>query len=205
MRIRAFALGVVLVALFSVPAWSQEEDFGRPGWFVGGGLNFAVEEFDVDQVENFSGERVDVSNSIGFEARGGYRLNRWVAFEGNWQYYSGFDIEDRFGNEVLNLSAFSFFANAKGYPLDGRFQPYGLFGMGVLRAEVTDDFGFNINESDAVFAVKVGGGIDVYFTEHLLGYFDVNYLIGTSDMNFGGPADVGTNMVPMSWGVQWRF
>lgn len=198
---------VVLTTVIGAGAQEPEEDFGRRGWFVGGGLNFAIEQFDVHRAEIFSGVPIDVSNSVGVDVRGGYRVNRWFAAEGNLQYYSGFDLEDAYDTyDWGDTQSFSFFANAKGYPLAGRFQPYGLFGIGVQAASISRDYyRYYDSDTDATFAMKVGGGIDIYFTDHILGYFDVNYMFTASDLNFGGPTSIGTNIIPMSWGVQYRF
>jgi len=206
MRPGALALAALLVLATAGAAAAQEEDddFGRAGPYVGGGFVWAFENFDLDQVRSFSGVDVSASGSPGLDLRGGYRFNRWIAVEGNYQYYANFDI-DTGDADVFDLRAFSFFASAKGYPLDGRVQPYGMFGIGVMGALLEDDYDLDIEETDASFTLRAGGGIDVYVTRHFLLNLDVAYLITTSDMNFGGPADVGTDVIPLAVTGQYRF
>lgn len=203
MVMACLALFALTTAASRLPA-QEAEDFGRPGGYIGGGFTWAFENFDFDQVSALTGTDVSASGSPGFDVRGGYRFNEYVALEGDFQYYANFDIEAA-GVDVLSANAFSFFANVKGYPLAGRVQPYGLFGIGVLRAAIEDDFGLGVSESDAAFALRFGGGLDVYVTEHVLLNLDVGYLLTPSDMNFGGPVDIGTDLIPLTVGAQYRF
>ena len=169
MRGAALVLAASLVLSAAAVASGQEEeseeDFGRRGWYVGGGFVYGFENFDFSEGKRLTGVDVSASGSPGVDIRGGYRFNRWVAVEGNLDYFANFDICAN-GSTILNADAFSFFANAKGYPLDGRVQPYGLFGIGVLAAAINYDYGYDYDdvESDAVFAVRLGGGLDVYVT-----------------------------------------
>lgn len=204
MRIAAAVLGVTLAFARASGVTAQDEDFGRPGGYVGGGFVYGFENFDLDEVSDFAGVDVCASGAPGFEVRGGYRFNPYLAVEGTLDYYASFDIEAE-GREVFDVLAASFFANAKGYPLSGRVQPYGMFGIGVLTAHLEDDYGFDISETDASFALRIGGGLDVYVTPKFLLNLDVAYVIATSDMNFGGPADVGTNLIPLAFTGQYRF
>ncbi len=198
-------LCTLLGLLVGAPLHAQEgEHFGRPGWYVGGGFTWAFENFDFDEVNAYTGVDLSASGSPGFDVRGGYRINEFVAIEADFQYYADFDV-DAAGFDVLSADAFSFFGSVKGYPLSGRVQPYGLFGIGVLRAELEDDLGFGVSGDDAAFTLRFGGGLDVYVTEHVLLNLDVGYLLVPTDMNFGGPVDVGTDLIPLTVGAQYRF
>lgn len=208
------AVSLALAAATTSAAQEEEEDFGRRGWYVGGGFVYGFENFDLSELSGIAGVDISASGSPGIDIRGGYRFNRWVALEGNFDYYADFDIEAN-GSTVFNADAFSFFANAKGYPLDGRVQPYGLFGIGVLAAAIDYDFDYDYYdydyydyenvETDAVFAVRLGGGVDVYVTPKFLLNLDVGYVFATSDMNLGGPADIGTDLIPLALTGQFRF
>src|SRR5262245_43874250 len=107
---RRFALAICLVLASGGPAAAPETeaepDFGRPGWYVGGGFVYGFENFDLDQVSNATGFDISSSGSPGFDVRGGYRFNRWVALEGNLDYYANFNIEAD-GVDVLHADAFT--------------------------------------------------------------------------------------------------
>ena len=128
----AVLLGLVIGIGFDAAAAraGDEVDFTRPRAFVGGGFGGAFNTGDFD----------DAGNSLGTEARGGYRFHPHVAVEGQisrfWNVGGDSDLGD------LDLRTLSFTANVKKFwPIgSGRWQPYLLAGIGVTRANLDVEF-----------------------------------------------------------------
>jgi len=72
---RTFRLVGVVVLLVGPVAAAEpaKNDFGRTGWYVGGGATYAF--------ENFSSGGVSVDDSAGFKLQGGYRAHPNFAAE----------------------------------------------------------------------------------------------------------------------------
>jgi opacity protein-like surface antigen len=74
--------------------------------------------------------------------------------------------------------------NFKAYLLTGRFQPYGLVGIGAMTIDSRiDDVVGNAGSkstSNTMFAARFGGGIDVYVTKHIVAKAGVDYLMPIS-------------------------
>lgn len=72
----------------------------------------------------------------------------------------------------------------------GRFQPFALFGMGMFHNHSSNGLGFTYTEgqpkaildedygdhSGNAFAIRAGGGIDVYITDHVAFNFEATYV-----------------------------
>jgi opacity protein-like surface antigen len=95
-------------------------------------------------------------------------------------------------------------ANAKGYLLTGRYQPFLLIGAGAMSADikVRDPVGLSFtavrSESENVFAMRFGGGIDLYATKNLVVSLEADYVYP-----FGNLDEL--EYVTISWGFQYRF
>ncbi len=80
MSAKRLYLGFTLIAMIGIPASVQaEDDYDRPGFYLGAGLGLGFEQFD-----DFGG--VDVDTGIGFDAWGGYRMTPNLAAELQLEY-----------------------------------------------------------------------------------------------------------------------
>jgi Outer membrane protein beta-barrel domain len=184
-RIVALTMGLSL-GLAAIA--SAEEEYGRPGAYVGVGALWA--EPDVDRLDGADG-------TAGVDARAGYRLHRLVAVEGQVQYFdevSG-DVDTPFGTADVDLTGVAFSSNGKVYPLSGRVQPYGLVGFGAsyFSGDAALE-GLTVSGSAVDFNVRGGGGVDVYLSPHVVLNAEATYLrIDDS------------GLVPLALGAQYRF
>jgi opacity protein-like surface antigen len=173
--VRAF-----LVVLFvATTAAAQEIDYARPGIYVGGGGTFAVQDFD------YAG----ANDSLGLNARVGYRINETFAAELEFEWYEDFGQPDFF-----EVDGYSISANGKAYLGTGQFQPYALLGVGLLHGEISDEF--DKFDSDEL-AVRIGLGADLYATENVVMTFDGAYVLPTGDLD-------DFPFLSFSWGLAWR-
>jgi len=171
-------------------AREQSLDYARRGAYLGVGVVGAFEQFDL-------GAAADQSDFIGYGFRAGYRLHPNVAAEMSFERYTEADL-DVLGTSVLDIDGWSITANAKGYPLTGRFQPYGLLGLGALYLNAEDQLGLGFSDDQAAFALRFGGGVDAYVTKNIVLNVEASYLLPTGDLD-------DFPLVPVSGSIQYRF
>ena len=200
----------------------DEDDFARRGWMVGVAGSSAIELFEKDLEKDFrrqlepsggfgmgnSVASLSVDNSHGFNARVGYRCHRRFSAEVEVEWLNGFDADLTQPGFVqlarVEVDPLVVTANAKGYLLTGRYQPFLLIGAGAMSADikVRDPVGLSFtavrSESENVFAMRFGGGIDLYATKNLVVSLEADYVYP-----FGNLDEL--DYVTISWGFQYRF
>jgi opacity protein-like surface antigen len=181
-----------------------DDDFNRPGWFLGLGASGLVSGF-----QGALG-RADFGDTAGFNFHGGYRLNEYIAFDGVYEYGNSFGRTGRtrtIGDQTITRSSDiqtnSFTVGPKLILPLGWFQPYLDGGIGVLNAngnvqieDVTSGQTRNGGTTGTGFAGRFGGGIDVFLTPNWSLFVDNAYTI---------PADGPTNVYYYSFGVGGRY
>jgi opacity protein-like surface antigen len=185
------ALGLALLG--SSPA--AADPFNRPGAFVGLGMNYGVPGF-----QDTGG--VSFGDSLGFNVRGGYRFNEFVAVEGIYEYMDDFGtgrqrVAGSTVTEDTKTNAFSI--NGKLLLPLGRFQPYLSGGIGFLNADAELKLdGRHFNGSGTSFAGRFAGGVDVWATDHISLYAESAYTMGTDTLSDLYYFNVG-------WGARYNF
>ena len=191
----------------------DEADFARRGWLVGVAGSYAVETFDDDAESDFQNElgptvALSVDNSFGFNGRVGYRCHRRLSAEVEVEWLDGFD-SDLTQPGFVQLGKVKYepvvvTANLKGYLLTGRYQPFLLVGGGAMTADrkMRDTVGLtpgqSDSENDTAFAMRFGGGIDLYATEHVVVSLEADYVLPFGDLD-------ALDYVTIGWGFQYRF
>ena len=95
-------------------------------------------------------------------------------------------------------------ANVKGYFLTGRYQPFLLVGGGGMTAEskvkLQSPGGGVASASERLngFAMRFGGGIDLYATKHVVVSVGADYVLPFSDLE-------DLDYVSIGWGFEYRF
>ncbi|MHC4138126.1 MAG: hypothetical protein ACYS0K_24575, partial [Planctomycetota bacterium] len=153
-----------------------------------------------DELEAVSGLSADVSESLGLHARAGCR-NGLGGGELHFEWLEGFDV--KVDGSKANIDGWALTLDGKLYPLWAletklpplarRFQPFATAGIGYL----TFDGPQGIDEWD--FAVRLGGGLDIYVTRNIVISVDTTYVLPVSD------ALDGLEYVSVGWGVLFRF
>ena len=183
---------ILLVCLMLIPTFCWADESGKyeqSGFYAGVGGLYAIENLETDSV-------VDVDNAAGFNFRIGYRLAPHWAIEAMVERVDEFDLMNAIG---LDVDTWTGTLNGKFFVLTNQFQPYGLFGIGVMRmhSKIRPGFGStSITETD--MALRFGGGIDSYITEHWVVNTEVSYVLPTGDVD-------GTDYVSLGAGIQYRF
>jgi len=161
-------------------------DFARNGVYLGVAGTYAFENFDTPG-------SLDADDTLGLNARLGYRLHPYVSAELEFEWLEGFDLNVA-GAEV---EAWALTANAKGHLMTGRIQPFLLVGLGIMQAEI-DGAGVFGDPKQEGFAARFGGGVDVYATENFVVSVGADYVLPTGDLD-------GLDYVALQWGFQYRF
>jgi opacity protein-like surface antigen len=166
----ALSVALVLVSATAGQAEEEDaKDFGRSGFYVGVGGSYASDKFkdevssDLDEITTemanasaesefiYNGEQltppfrigvtnVDLDNELGANARFGYRLRRYFAFEleGEWlsEWNTSFNVPGSTGAPgTAKLNTWVITANARVFPFTGRIQPFAVFGLGAIHTQ----------------------------------------------------------------------
>jgi opacity protein-like surface antigen len=192
------ALTMVFVTV--LPGLAQTKaDYTRPGPYLGLGVSGGLEQFN-------GGEGSAFGDSAGFTFRGGYRVMRYFAVEGLYEYMDnfGFSATTLRGTRIhddIHTHNFSLMGKAilpLGY-LD-QFQPYLSGGVGFVNANSNGKIrGEETQGSSATeFAGRVGGGIDLVVTPQLAVTVDGGYVLPTEKLS-------NLNYISFGMGVRYAF
>jgi opacity protein-like surface antigen len=182
---RLIALSALLVFAGAAPALAEEDELSRDGLYLGFLVPIAF------QTEG------GVDNTPGVSARGGYRFLRHFAGEVQFEWFPSRDIA-RGGSNIADLETTTFTANARGFLLTGRIQPYLQTGIGLMHINLDDKTRSGLSETSTDFLARFGGGVEIYVDTDFILALEANYMLPT-----GGSSD--WDHVLVSAGVQYRF
>ncbi len=191
------ALGISVAVLLLTVGWASADDddeetgFQRPGWYVGAGGTYAVEDFSNTGAQNFD----DSGGVFGYV---GYRYNPYFATDLLFEWIDEFDDSMSKFDRVYSITV-----NGKLYlPLDEllppleRVQPYVLGGFGLLSRR--EKFAGGVDDTEGRFTGRLGGGVDFYITDKLVLTGSAAYMLPTAGLD-------DLNFVSLGFGIQYRF
>lgn len=183
-------IGVVAAAvvLLCSSARAEQDEFNREGAFAGAGASFEIPAFQ----GILTGRGGD---SWGFNVRGGYRFNEFVAAEGIFEYADKFggSVTSPFTGRKSSADVQTNMGAAGGkliLPL-GRFQPYLWGGVGLLNAngnakiQLINGRVIRASDSNTGFAGRIASGLDFFLTREISLYTDASYVMPAT-----GPTDL---------------
>lgn len=195
--LRILSIGLLLAGLLVPTAWAQDEDdeeqvdYAREGWYVSGSGIFVLETWDAGL------DHIGAKDSQGFNLRAGNRISPWVGVEIELEW-----IDDFFPHDQQDFSIVDSAVNTRVYPLGGllgRVQPYALAGLGIASTVVHHrDRSTELQQSNADWAFRVGGGVDLYYTEHFAISAEAVYVWPVGDVK-------NVDHVSMGLGLLYRF
>ena len=150
--------------------------------------------------EDFSDTYRRTDDAVGLNASVGGRMLEHFAVEAQFEWFHDFRLQPP-GSVTRSADTYAMFANLKAYPLKGRIQPYGLFGIGGLIVNslyFPDLQGTSSNEIQSGFAIRAGAGVEVYVSDHWFISLEGSYVrpIQTvSEFDHGSA----------KWGIGYRF
>ena len=189
--LRILMIGLAVV-VFSVP--SAADDAADDGGFSREGFYVSVSGVYVS--ERWDGTREDsgAQDTEGINVRVGSRVNQWASAEFELELIDNFSPTDTETYGMLNISL-----NTRVYPIEGRFQPYLLGGLGII-ATISHNRGpdSNVAQSNADWAIRSGGGIDIYYTSQVGVTFEAVHVFTIGDIK-------DNDHYSMGLGVFYRF
>jgi opacity protein-like surface antigen len=166
---------------------------GAVPYFMAGG---------VYALENVSGVPGGLSDSGGYDLRGGYGVHEMVDLEIQWQSLLSFSrdsVDPITGNNDPALEARMLSFNGRFSPLTGRFQPYAMMGMGWFNVQADRS---NNQEHKSSFAMRFGLGLATFFTERLGFNVEAGYILPLSGDLGGGDS---FDLVPFTFSFFYCF
>jgi opacity protein-like surface antigen len=161
-------LCATIMVLFTLSI-NAEADPAETGFYLGGGVAYAWENFDGD---------FDFDDAWGLNAFAGYRFMRHIALEGNFNWYDDFESDSTNANVeiwtlMLDLKAM--------YPVyNDRLVPYLRVGGGYMDVKASAG---SLDANNEDFAYNFGGGVDYYVTDQVSIGLDGKYVVGTEDLD----------------------
>lgn len=192
----------LLVSLVAMPLAAAADDaavnYARNGWYLGaGGVGASFEGLDnhLDGIPGVADAKVETG--IGLNLNAGYRGDEHLAVELAFELLDETDIRHS-GGERGWVDTWTAMALTKPYLMTGRVQPFLLAGLGVMHAKLSE-LGSSANEdSSTEFAVRFGGGVDFYTTEHIVVALGIDYVMPTGNLK-------DYDYIAFNWGLKYRF
>jgi opacity protein-like surface antigen len=174
------------------PKWDDSYyPSARNGAYVGLGGFYAFENFDRDAAIETQPLDISADDGGGIDLHAGYRFHPRFAAELLFQYYFEFVVKEKNSGENDKFDGWSATLNGKAYGLLGAVQPYALVGLGGL-------FFTEKQGEDAGFLARLGGGVDLYLTDHIVVEVEVGYALPAGDLD-------DFQFVTFGGGIQYRF
>lgn len=170
--------------------------YGRPGFYlaISGGAMLKTFESTGDPTVDAALDVLSDAYYIGGKL--GSRINRWVATESVVEYgLSGFKAE---GAGTFEVKPLYVTGGLRLYATEGRIQPYAAGGVGgVWYFWKVNGTGTALDGeyTSSEFFARVGGGIDIYLTEHIAIAPEAYWNIPTGEFSTLKSVSVGANVM----------
>jgi len=187
-----FVLSLAMTVVWASTALAEEPaapNYARSGYYLGLAGTAAFENF-----HNTGGNSVD--DTVGLNARAGYRINETLATELEFEWAQDFQFD---GSGGTSADIYSLTLNGKYYFLPGRIQPLVVGGVGYAHADVSGG-GVDASPDDLTF--RFGGGVDFYATEHIVLQLEATYFIPPKAWSM---TMHDLQYTSLSWGAAYRF
>ena len=119
-----------------------------------------------------------VDNSVGLDARVGYRATPFAAMEAEFEWVSPFD-ETLDGAVITTFRNYAIGVNGKFFLSDKAFQPYAIVGVNVL---IVSESVPGRKSRDSDWGFRGGLGMDFYVSRHVALNTELTYMWGVGDV-----------------------
>jgi opacity protein-like surface antigen len=186
------------------PDDQSKPGFGRSGFYLGVNFAYGLGSFYENAIEDEVPFSVNVDNSVGLNARLGYRLLPFFALEAHYEWLDGFDVKLA-GFSSFEQTTHTITGNLKFLLPIWRIQPYLMLGVGAQYYDVDTKLLASFDRDDWVFAGRPALGVDIYLTRHLVLNAEAAGVIAVNDLSAQLSSIDTLPYVSLSAGLQWRF
>jgi opacity protein-like surface antigen len=156
------------------PVWKLP--FAQPGFYVGTSIGWPAWVNTEGAGDADNDAVVGVSGSL----FAGYRFHPRFALEAMVEVTHGGDLDADFDrDDDYTITSVTFAANNKFYFAYGRFQPYGLIGIGAARTNIDPDDESEDDDDRSHFLARAGLGLDMYAARWLAFQLEFSGGVGT--------------------------
>jgi len=184
-----------LACCIALPAAAQEDDdeadYAREGGYLSASGVFVDEQW--------AGALSDIGaeDTWAIDFRAGLRVSPWAAVELALEVSGDFFPDDRQDFSFVHAGL-----NTRVYPLGGllgRVQPFAIGGLGIVSTVVEHrDRNTALRQSNADWGFRGGGGVDLYYTDHVALSLQGSYVWTVGDVK-------NVDYVSLSLGILYRF
>ena len=210
--IEVTALITTVILLASTAAAEQsghwfraDDEFNRPGFYVGLNAIYATNSFS-DDVEDVLNDQVAANNTGGLNVRAGYRFTSWFATEFLYEWTRRFVYTNTPDAHVVEQQTDSLIANAKLILPFWRVQPYLNLGIGAqksviqLRAPLPPE-----RDSAWLFTGRPAFGLDFLAMKHLTVNVELAGVLAAQEPNSISDAAKNLFYLTVGGGLTYRF
>ncbi len=184
-----------------VPEEEGRTDFARFGPYFGVSGAFGYPLFE-DQISGATGG-AEFDPSWGLNARVGLRVLPFLAVEAQYEWMAGFDVTGLPVAADVEIDGHTLTGNLRFFVPVWEVHPYVLTGIGVTRYKI--DLGPLGRADQDRFAGRLGGGLDMYLTEHVVVNFEATALLTLNDLEFDQGSITSLHYLSASVGLMYRF
>lgn len=210
-------------------AASDPDPFDRAGFYLGGGgtyqynvFNSRIEDVIQDEVDDAlpgANANFELDDSAGINLLLGYRVGSWFGLELQYEWIGEYDIKGStdvptpISGNLYSIEGHTLTVNTKWIIPFWRVQPYFLLGGGLAVSRVENGelasalnaLGGEIDDgTHAKPAARVGLGLDLYITQHIVMNAQASAVLTTlKEPDLGDVDDL--NYMAFAAGLQYRF
>jgi opacity protein-like surface antigen len=211
------ALTAALLAAFwtaNVARAGDDDPYNRPGGYIAVGASRSIELFTGTFENAYPGlPPAQVGDTWGANARAGYRFNKFLATEVEYEWMNDFHLWVAH-TSIGRIEQQTVTANLKVIAPYHAFQPYFLVGAGIAFATLDGGIpGFSPDVGNGTFAARFGAGIEYYLTKNLTLNLGTEVVVSTAKVTEpgapsipnGGNSDRGLSYLAGQFGFGYRF
>ena len=183
-----------IVALF---IFSTSANAANTGMYIGIGGTFAMENFDLDELDSLRQYGFDpkYDDTWGVNGKIGYKVNPYFSVELVLEYLPDFNYNETArvsGTPVTidsDLDVFTAIIAAKFYPFQAKIKPYLTAGVGIMQASIDTKvsapgyLSSSVSDDETDPCGKIGLGVDMFINQNISFNLEGAYTAGFSDLD----------------------
>ncbi len=199
---------VLLVSTLAAHVARADDDKFDPYGYVTIGASRSTGLFEGTLDDAFTPLSSEVSGSWGANAHAGYRFNKYLAGEVEYEWNRDFGFREA-GIDLGKIQTQVATANLKVIAPFGAFQPYFLVGAGALFTTVDKAFNLQYDVANGVFTMKFGAGLDYWLTKNISSSLGAEVVVNNAKITgpgvAGGNGGEGIDYLAGQFGFGYRF